>query len=245
MRAAISAAGAALTTGIAKMMPESQNIAMPLAAGMAANAGVQLMSLGAVASGMTLSNQKFLGLSSTASAAPAKAPATAPAAPPAAPPATPPSPIVVTVVPPGDFKNSKGESISVIPIATRKHTQEDGSVVTVEVLGVNVGGANIPVVDSSGAPWARNPQTGELANVSASSLSGTFPPWAGYPGYNQQGFPQQAVSLPAQIAPQVHGYANYQPAMNGYANYQPAMSGYANYQPTMAGWGAGWESSNA
>lgn len=220
-RAAIAAGGAALTA----MIPGDASVTMPLAAGMAANAGVQLMSLGATASGMTLSNQKFLGLTSTAAPSASAAASAVSAAAAAA--AVPPSPIVVTVVPPGDFKDSKGASISVIPIATRKHTQEDGSVVTVEVLGVNVGGANIPVIDSSGAPWVRNPQTGELANVSASSLSGTYPPWAGYPGYDKRNFPQQVVSLPSQVAPHVQGYANYAPAMNGYANFAPAMSGWS------------------
>jgi hypothetical protein len=105
--------------------------------------------------------------------------------------------------------------------------------------------SSIPVllVDNAGNVWlpasigSSTPNKAPLASV---GLSGTFPPWAGYPGYDKRGFPQQVVSLPAQLAPHVSGYANYAPAMNGYANFAPAMNGYANFAPAMSGWDAGY-----
>ncbi len=254
LRAGISAAGAALTTGMAKMMPESQNITMPLAAGMAANAGVQLMSLVASSSGMTLSNQKFLGLSSTAApSASAATPGAVPSASAATPGAVPSASAAFIAAAPtarmivdwagGAFFDPQNS----IPLPAERVSVLDTGGITAFVY-TDGDGKKALLVDAGGNVWlpasigSSTPNKAPLASV---GLSGTYPPWAGYPGYNQRGFPQQSVSLPAQIAPQVHGYANYQPAMNGYANYQPAMSGYANYQPTMAGWGAGWESSNA
>jgi hypothetical protein len=213
-RALTSAIGA----GITAMIPGDASVTMPLAAGMAANAGVQLMSLGATASGMTLSNQKFLGLTSTAAPSASAAAASSAAAV---------SGTLAVTHTPGGFVDSTGVAITAVPIASKKVTDSDGNVTDVDIWGAVKDGKTLTLTDDAGNVWIQNKKTLEFISAPSSSLSGTYPPWAGYPGYDKRNFPQQVVSLPSQVAPHVQGYANYAPAMNGYANFAPAMSGWS------------------
>lgn len=223
VRLTVSGVGTLATAAIAQQVNGSQTIAGPLAAGMAAQAGVSV--LGMLADKADVNQKKFLGLSpapaaqiaagNTGSVDTSSSLVSA-------------GTLAVTHTP-GGFLNAAGTNITAIPIATKKVTDSDGNVVDVEVWGAQVDGKTVTLTDGDGRVWIRNLKTGEFIVAPASSLAGTFPPWAGFPGYDRKGFPQQAVSLPH--APSVHGYAN----------YAPAMAGYANYAPAMAGWNPGYE----
>jgi hypothetical protein len=217
---AVAAVGAAGTA----MIPADPGITASLAAGMAANAGINLLRKGTDAAGVGLDAKKFMGLTSSPAAAAASSTAESLGV------------VGLAAIVPKDRLAVEWDATE------QKFLKADGTYLPSAGVGVvEKGGtaaiiytdpsSSIPVllVDNGGNVWlpaaigSSAPNKVPLASV---GLSGTFPPWAGYPGYDKRGFPQQVVSLPAQLAPHVSGYANYAPAMNGYANYAPAMSGW-------------------
>lgn len=220
-RSAIGAVGALGTA----MLVGEPTMSGPLATGMAANAGVQILGVGADAAGITVSNKKFMGLApgSTASAG------------------TPGSGAAVrtglnAIVP----RDASGKILTVVTAwdaSKNAFIAPDGSELT-SLQTISAGGheafvatdpnsgLKLLLIDANGNPWKFKDGAPVTTDSSVVGLSGTFPPWAGYPGYDKRRFPQQTVSLPAQIAPHVQGYANYAPAMSGYANFAPAMAGW-------------------
>lgn len=231
-----SAVGAVGALGTAMLVGEP-TMSGPLATGMAANAGVQILGVGADAAGITVSNKKFMGLApgSTDAAVSTTMAATKPVIP-ASSTATFPALIVVWDASTYSFKDSAGNIVQGGSAGTRTIKDAAGNTGTLELLGTVKNGQTYVFVSSDGSVWVRDAQ-GSVDTIPAATLSlnlstpvaalaGTFPPWAGYPGYDKRRFPQQAVSLPAQIAPHVQGYANYAPAMSGYANFAPAMAGW-------------------
>lgn len=243
VRLTVSGVGTLATAAIAQQVNGSQTIAGPLAAGMAAQAGVSV--LGMLADKADVNQKKFLGLSPASAAGSAT-----PAAGSVTPPSTGSEGPMKALIARWDastqtWKDSAGNQIqgatTVGPIAAKGSS---GEALSVYMSVVQKGGESYALVDPSGGIWvinANSDQTtvevtafppaalGLTISTPVASLAGTFPPWAGFPGYDRKGFPQQAVSLPH--APSVHGYAN----------YAPAMAGYANYAPAMAGWNPGYE----
>lgn len=241
-RVGVAAAGTlgAMALGASNALKDNGSISGPLAAGMAASGGVGLLSYLVSMIAPTNANAiKFLGLA--ANPATSTAAATAATSTAATSTADTSSSLVsagtlAVTHTPGGFLNAAGTNITAIPITTKKVTDSDGTVVDVEVWGAQVDGKTVTLTDGDGRVWIRNAKTGEFLVAPSSSLSGAYPPWAGYPSYNDPRFPQQVISPPASARPQVAPSS-----VNGYYNMTPSMSGYYNMEPSMNGWTPGFE----